>query len=266
MDDLGRLEALVAIMDRLRDPGGCPWDREQDSESLRGYLIEECHEVAEAIDRGDPQALQEELGDLLFQIVFLARLAKEQRSFTLEDVIRGIAHKMIRRHPHIFGDAEAATAEDVMRNWEEIKRREKRPAGGEPGGEATSILDGLPAGLPPLLKARRLGERAAGVGFDWKDAEHVLQKLDEEVAELKRAVTVDRDTAREELGDLLFTTVMLARRLRLDPELALERANRKFARRFAWMEQELARSGTALEHAGPELLERLWDRAKRQVT
>ena len=181
MDDAGRLETLVEIMDRLRDPGGCPWDREQTYETLRGYLVEECYEAAAALDADDRIGLREELGDLLFQIVFLSRLAKEEGAFTLRDVIQGISEKMIRRHPHIFGDAVAETSEEVLRNWEEIKRKEKGDRGG-------SALDGIPQGLPALHKAQRLGAKAARVGFDWNSPAQVLTKVREELAELAEAV------------------------------------------------------------------------------
>jgi MazG family protein len=255
-------ESLVAIMDRLRGPDGCPWDREQGYETLRSYLLEETYEVVEALDRRDPAALREELGDLLFQVVFLARMAKEEGKFTASDVIRGIAEKMIRRHPHVFGAVRAETAEEVLRNWEEIKDREKGAASGPRARR--SVLDGVPAALPALLKAQRLGEKAARVGFDWQRPEEILGKIDEETAELRAALeSSDRDAAREELGDLLFSLAMLGRRLGLDPEQALERANRKFRSRFQGVERELERRGVPVERAGVELLNRLWEGAKR---
>lgn len=253
---------LVRLMDRLRDPEtGCPWDLEQSYRSLRSYLIEECYEVVEALDREDRGALAEELGDLLFQIVFLSRLAQEEGAFTALDVVRGIGVKMVRRHPHVFGDADAADAETVLRNWEEIKRHEKA-ADAEAGGNG-SILSGIPRALPALPKAQRLGTKAARVGFDWPDADGVLDKLDEEVRELRAAMT-DGDPQRleEELGDLLFAVAMLGRKLEVDPERALERANAKFARRFADVERALLKRGVSVEDAGLELLERLWNEAK----
>jgi len=261
MRDLERIDTLVAIMDRLRDPDGCPWDREQTYESLRRYLLEECYEVVEALDHGDSGHLEEELGDLLFQIVFLSRLAKEDGRFTLDDVVRGIAEKLIRRHPHVFGTAQAETAQEVERHWERIKRQEKQAA--SKPTDTDSILDGIPSGLPAMLKAQRLGERAAAVGFDWTGATEVFAQIEDELRELRAAVDQD-DTphAREELGDVLFTVVMLARRLQLDAEGALEQTNLKFGRRFRWIERELARRGTAIEDADLELLERLWARAK----
>jgi MazG family protein len=181
---------LVAIMDRLRDPGGCPWDREQTYATLRGYLIEECYEVVDALDRDDRAGLREELGDLLFQIVFLSRLGQEDGAFTARDVIEGIASKMVRRHPHVFGDDTAADATEVLRRWEEIKKLEKDGAGALPA--PASVLDGVPHALPALVKAQRLGTKAARVGFDWKDEEGVLAKLDEESAELRAAFVPSR--------------------------------------------------------------------------
>lgn len=262
MNEMDRFEHLVGIMDRLRDPEhGCPWDLEQDYGTLRGYLIEECHEVAEAIDHEDRPGLREELGDLLFQIVFLSRLAKEEGAFTAADVVRGIAEKMVRRHPHVFGDQSARTAEEVLRNWEEIKREEKRDKGQT---EARSVLAGIPRSLPALLKAQRLGTKAARVGFDWPDDAGVLAKIDEELGELRGAVeSGDRDALGEELGDLLFALVMLARRRDVDPEQALERANRKFTERFGRVEDELRRRGVPVESAGLELLDRIWGEVKR---
>jgi len=255
------MDTLVAIMDRLRDPGGCPWDREQTYESLRRYLLEECYEVVEALDRGEPGHLEEELGDLLFQIVFLSRLAKEDGNFTLDDVVRGIAEKLIRRHPHVFGTAEVETAQEVERHWERIKREEKQTQ--SKTADTDSILAGIPGGLPAMLKAQRLGERAAAVGFDWTRTTDIFTQIEDELRELRAAVDQgDVPHAREELGDVLFTVVMLARRLQLDAEGALEQTNLKFRRRFRWIERELARRGTAVEDTDLELLEQLWARAK----
>jgi len=261
MDHLERLEALVAIMDRLREPGGCPWDREQSYETLRCYLLEECYEAAEALDQGDAGALREELGDLLFQIVFLSRIAKEEGKFTIDDVIRGIAEKMIRRHPHVFGTATAETAEQVVDAWEKIKRQEKKDAGRTI--RAGGWLDSVSPALPALLKARRLGEKAARVGFDWDGPAAVLDKVAEELSELRSAVADgEREEIEGEMGDLLFSVVMLARQLKIDGETALEKTNLKFRRRFAWMEQELERRNTPLDGAGTELLGQLWDESK----
>jgi MazG family protein len=266
VNDLESFETLVKIMDRLREPGGCPWDREQDYETLRSYLIEECYEVADALDRGHPADLREELGDLLFQIVFLSRLAKEDGDFVAADVVRGIAEKMIRRHPHVFGDAKAETPAEVLRNWEQIKRQEKGLDQGAPqaGQETPSVLDGVPIALPALLKAQRLGTKASRVGFDWVRPIEVLDKIHEELGELRQAVEQEnRSAVREELGDLLFSLVMLARKLDVDPEGALEQTNLKFVRRFNWIENELAKEHKRVDEEDVERLEQLWNAAKR---
>lgn len=261
MADIRTFDDLVAIMDRLRDPGGCPWDREQTYETLRGYLIEECYEVVDALDRADLPALCEELGDLLFQIVFLARLAREDRVFAAKDVVEGIAAKMVRRHPHVFGDDTAKSAAEVLVRWEEIKKVEKRDAG-KPEAEV-SVLSGIPPALPALVKAQRLGAKAARVGFDWREDEDVLAKLDEETAELRGAVVSgDRPAIREEIGDALFTLAMLARRLDVDADEALSAANAKFHTRFERVERELRRQGVPIEEAGLALMDRLWIEVK----
>ena len=254
-------EDLVAIMDRLRDPGGCPWDREQTYATLRGYLLEECYEVVDALDRADPKALCEELGDLLFQIVFLSRIAVEDGHFSAADVIEGIAAKMIRRHPHVFGDDTAADSAAVLKRWEEIKRHEKGAADGV--APPASVLDGLPAALPALVTAQRLGTKAARVGFDWPDAAAAAAKLDEEHAELREALASGNAGAiGEEIGDALFTLVMLARKLDLDAEAALARTNAKFRERFRKVEAELLRRGIRVEEAGLPLMDRLWEESK----
>jgi MazG family protein len=263
MECRDRFEDLVTLMDRLRGPDGCPWDREQTYATLRGYLLEECHEVVDALDGDDRPALCEELGDLLFQIVFLARLAKEEGAFAASDVVRGIAEKIVRRHPHVFGEERAETSRDVLKRWEEIKRQEKEraSAGSSPGGR--SSLAGVPRSLPALLKAQRLSTKAARVGFDWRSDADVLEKLAEELGELRSAASAgDRAAVREELGDLLFTAANVGRRLGVDPEEALEAANRKFSARFARIEQELERRGIDLEDAGLERMDRIWNEVK----
>lgn len=257
-----KFENLVKIMDRLRSEDGCPWDREQTFATLRGYLLEECYEVVEALDHDDCDALQEELGDLLFQIVFLARIGKERGAFDVADVVRGISEKMIRRHPHVFADATAETSADVLRAWEQIKAREKaEKATKQP---PRSVLDGLPEPLPALPKAQRLGDRAARVGFDWSDAGKVLDQVQSELDELREAMaTRDAGSIREELGDVIFSTAMLARHLETDAEAALESANRKFARRFRWIEEHLAASDRRMDEFDVEALEALWLQAKQ---
>jgi len=253
---------LVAIMNRLRDPGGCPWDREQTYATLRGFLIEECYEVVDALDRSDLPALGEELGDLLFQIVFLSRLASEDGAFDASDVVRGIAEKMIRRHPHVFGEAEAKDAAEVLVRWEEIKRTEKE--GVSKSDAEASVLGGLPPALPSLVKAQRLGAKAARVGFDWERDVDVVAKLEEEAAELRAAVASGRrEAVREEVGDAIFTLAMLARRLDVDADEALAHANAKFQARFEQVEAALRERGTPIASAGAELLDRLWNEAKR---
>jgi len=254
------IERLLAIMARLRDPErGCPWDLEQDFRSIAPHTIEEAYEVADAIDRGDLRALRDELGDLLFQVAFHARLAGEQRAFQFDDVVAAICDKLTRRHPHVFGDAVVADAGEQTRAWERMKR-EERAARGEDG-----VLADVPLALPALARARKLGARAAQAGFDWPDASGPRAKVDEELAELDRATAVGDDGAREaELGDLLFSIVNLARHLEIDPEAALRRANERFARRYRHVEQALAALG---EHPGgtsPELLDRLWTAAKAE--
>ena len=261
MASLRTFEELVAIMDRLRDPGGCPWDREQTYATLRGYLIEECYEVVDALDRADLPALCEELGDLLFQIVFLARLAGEDRAFAAADVVEGIAAKMIRRHPHVFGGDTATTASEVLVRWEEIKKTEKRDAG--KSETEVSVLSGIPPALPALVKAQRLGTKAARVGFDWRDDEGVLAKLDEETGELAGAVASgDRSAIREEIGDTLFTLAMIARRFDVDADEALAGTNAKFRTRFETVERELRRLHVPIEEAGLDLMARLWNEVK----
>ncbi len=250
---------LVGIMDRLRGPDGCPWDREQTFETLRAYVLEEGYEVAEAIDLRDLEALREELGDLLLQVVFLSRLAQEEGRFTIDDVVRGIAQKMVRRHPHVFGDAEADSADEVLVHWERIKRGEKKE-----GANDESVLAGVPKALPAMMKASLLGTRAARVGFDWERASDVVDKVEEELAELRAAVAADdREAARSEMGDLFFSLVNLARKLDLDPEESLERTNHKFRSRFRAVESEIARQGLTPEQAEPAMMERLWDEAKK---
>jgi MazG family protein len=259
MAESADFDGLVTIMDRLRGPDGCPWDREQTWKSLRRFLLEECYEVADALDRSDPGDLREELGDLLFQIVFLSRLAKEEGHFTASDVVRGIADKMVRRHPHVFGDDRAETSDQVLRRWEEIKRGE-RDSG--PGGGG-SILDGIPPALPAMMKAQQMGARAARVGFEWTCEADILEKIGEELDELRAVVAAgERQRVEEELGDFLFSTVMLARHLDVDPEAALERTNLKFRKRFGKIEEELRRRDVPLEDAGLDLLDRIWDDSK----
>ena len=254
------IERLLSIMARLRDPEhGCPWDLEQDFRSIAPHTIEEAYEVADAIERADLQSLRDELGDLLFQVAFHARLADEQGAFQFDDVVDAICDKLTRRHPHVFGDAVVADAGEQSRAWERMKR-EERTARGEGGA-----LAGVPVALPALTRASKLGSRAAQAGFDWPDASGPRAKVDEELAELDRASASGDDGAREaELGDLLFSVVNLARHLEVDPEAALRRANERFARRYRHVEAALAALGEPAAGASPELLDRLWTAAKAE--
>lgn len=241
-------------MERLRAPDGCPWDREQTPATLKPYVIEEAYEVCDAIESGDPQKLREELGDLLLQVVFQAQIAREAGQFDLNDVVNAISDKMERRHPHVFGGTKLDTAAEVMEQWELRKANEKGRDG---------MLDGIPKALPALRKARRVTEKAALIGFDWPNAGGVYEKLDEELAELKAATASgDARAIEDELGDVLFTVVNLARHLGPDPEDALIGALAKFMRRFRAVELALREQGVAAGEAGLPLLEALWNEAK----
>lgn len=251
---------LVAIMDRLRDPGGCPWDRKQTLESLAGYVLEEAYEVVEAVHDGDPDELCGELGDLLLQIVFMARIGREHGGFDIDTVCRRIADKMVRRHPHVFADHEVADADEVVRNWESIKAEER-------GSDADrSTLDGVPASLPGLLKVYRMTEKAAAVGFDWRRPADVVAKIREEVDELEAEVgrleAADSDRVRAEMGDVLFSLANLARHLGVEPETALQETGGRFQRRFRHMEALARDRGERLRDLDDEALDGLWQRAK----
>lgn len=249
-----RLHKLEELIDTLRGPDGCPWDREQEIPDLRAYLLEEAHELADAIDRGSRPEMREELGDLLFQIVFLARLLSSPAGASeLDTVIDGVHRKMVERHPHVFGGEPLEDADAVRRAWEERKAQ-----------SAGSALAGVPATLPALLRAYRVSQKAAGVGFDWPDAAAVFGKVEEELAEARAALDGEREAVEEEVGDLLLATANLARKLGFDPEAALQRANAKFERRFAAMENALP-DGERLSEKAPAELDRLWRRAKSAV-
>jgi nucleoside triphosphate diphosphatase len=254
------IERLLAIMDRLRDPErGCPWDLEQSFRTIAPHTLEEAYEVVDAIERDDLDALRDELGDLLFQVAFHARLAREGGAFGFDDVVDAICDKLTRRHPHVFGEASVADAAEQTRAWERMKRAERVAR-----GEAGALAD-VPAALPALTRARKLGSRAADAGFDWPDASGPRDKVAEELAELDRATLAGDPAAREaELGDLLFSVVNLARHLGVDPESALRRANDRFARRYRHVERELDRLGEPAAGAAPELLDRLWAAAKAE--
>jgi ATP diphosphatase len=293
---------LVELMARLRGPGGCPWDRQQTYDTIKPFLLEETYEVVDAIGRRDWEELSSELGDLLLQVLFFAQMAAEDGHFTIEDVIERIYTKMVRRHPHVFGDARADTAADVLRNWEVLKAEEKRQKLAERGESykpPESVLEGVSSSIPALMQAYQLSSRAAHVGFDWACLDDLLDKLREETAELEAVVGTANDPSRdsngsdasandpsrdqpgsaapsealgwregavssveEEVGDLLFTAINVGRYLRVDPESALRKTNQKFRRRFQWMEAELKKSGKSPREATLAEMDALWERSK----
>ena len=259
-DDTDPLARLIAIMARLRDPvGGCPWDLEQDFATIAPYTVEEAYEVADAIQRGDLGDLKEELGDLLLQVVYHAQMAREAGAFDFDAVAEAICEKMIRRHPHVFGEARHRSAAEQTVAWEVIKAEERAKK-----AQKTSVLDGVPVGLPAMTRAVKLTARAARVGFDWPSTREVLDKLREELAELEVEIDAgDQAKAREELGDLLFVCANLARKLDVEPEDALRAANAKFARRFAFIEAALAKTGRGPDQSDLAEMDGLWDDAKR---
>jgi len=261
----GNLDRLLTVMARLRDPeGGCPWDLQQDFKTIAPYTIEEAYEVAEAIDRHDMEALKDELGDLLLQVVFHARMAEEEEQFDFEAVAKGIADKLIRRHPHVFGDQNVESAAAQTAAWEEQKAAE-RLALAEAEGRVPSVLDGVSIALPGLTRAVKLGRRAARVGFDWQEVGGVLSKIEEEIGELRSEMNSGGHAERleDEIGDLLFSIANLARHLSVEPEAAIRRANRKFEARFHHLEARLREQRRQPQDADAEELERLWDDAKR---
>jgi tetrapyrrole methylase family protein/MazG family protein/ATP diphosphatase len=253
------LARLIAIMARLRDPdGGCAWDLEQTFASIAPYTIEEAYEVSDAIERGDLAELKDELGDLLLQVVFHSRMAEEEGEFAFADVAQAICDKMIRRHPHVFGEASHRDSAEQTVAWEAIKAEER-----EAKGEATSLLDGVPSALPALTRAEKLTRRAARVGFTWTTPEAVIEKLHEELAELAvEAAANDRARMRDEMGDVLFVCANLARLLEIDPEDALRSSNAKFTRRFTWIERALAADGRSPEQSDLDEMDGLWNAAK----
>ncbi|MEW5974651.1 MAG: nucleoside triphosphate pyrophosphohydrolase [Acidobacteriota bacterium] len=258
---------LVALVDRLRGPGGCPWDREQSFESLKPLLLEEAYEVLHALDTGDHVELAAELGDLLFQVVFLSHIAQEEGAFQIDDVIRAILTKMVRRHPHVFGEMKLNSSQQVLENWELIKQAERRQSGAA-GGDEGSVIGGL-ASMPALLTASKLGSKASRVGFDWPNIHQVIEKLQEELEELKEALGSAKApddgfnlAVEQEIGDLLFVIVNIARFANVDPETALRKTNRKFSSRFQYMEQKLRESGKDIRQATLAEMEELWQEAK----
>jgi MazG family protein len=291
-----RFERAVAIMERLRAPGGCPWDREQTFDSIKPYTLEETYEVLEAIDNRDWGELPGELGDLLLQVLFYSEMAKEQGTFSIDDVLDCLSEKLVNRHPHVFGEVKAETSAEVKRNWEALKTEERKKRDGEkvnaeqgaPKVSRTSILSGISSAMPALMEARKLSSRAAQVGFDWPNIEALFDKLAEETSELRehlqefpapgprpegrgvassgRQIVPEDLRARleEEVGDLFFVLVNIARYLSLDPESALRNTNRKFRWRFQWMEQRLQENGTTPDQVSMDELESHWQQAKQQ--
>lgn len=257
--DLRPIDRLLAIMARLRDrEDGCPWDQDQTFATIAPYTVEEAYEVADAIERGDLSDLKEELGDLLLQVVFHARMAEEQGAFDFEDVARAISEKMVRRHPHVFGDETYGSIADQKIGWEQLKAQER-----EKKGRQESLLDDVPVSLPALTRAVKLSKRAAGVGFVWPTVQDVMAKLHEEVEELVREVDAgDLEKARQEMGDVLFVVANLARTLDVDPEDALRYTNAKFARRFRYIEERLAERGKTPDQSDLAEMDALWDEAK----
>ena len=288
-----RFERAVEIMARLRAPGGCPWDREQTFDTIKPYTLEETYEVLEAIDNRDWKELTGELGDLLLQVLFYSQMAREEGHFSIDDVLDRLANKLVGRHPHVFGEVKADTPAEVLRNWEALKAQEKeKKKGAETGGEAKaadaqSVLSGVSSKMPALLEAHKLSSRASHVGFDWPEIEGLFSKLEEETQELRdelkdlpvKGESVGRGVAgsgkpqvpaevrerlEDEVGDLFFVLVNIARYLSLDPESALRKTNRKFKRRFQWMEEQLRATGRGPGQASMDELEELWQQAKRQ--
>jgi ATP diphosphatase len=277
-----KFERAVAIMARLRAPGGCPWDREQTFDTIKRYTLEETYEVLEAIDNRDWKELSGELGDLLLQVLFYSEMAQEQGSFTIDDVLDALSNKLIHRHPHVFGDTKADDSAQVLRNWEALKAQEKRKSLHSDGGGSESmpelLLEGVSSKMPALQEAHKISSKAAHVGFDWPHVQGLFEKLSEETRELqahlqdlspagelsrKPEVPEElRQHVEDEVGDLFFVLVNIARYLSVDPESALRKTNRKFRRRFGWLEEHLRRQGRALEQATLEEMETLWQQAK----
>ena len=287
-----RFERAVSIMARLRGPGGCPWDREQTFDSIKPYTLEETYEVLESIDNRDWDELPGELGDLLLQVLFYAQMAKDQGTFSIDEVLDRLCTKLVDRHPHVFGDVKAETSSEVLSNWQALKAEEKKKKAGDNNTDsipAESVLAGVSTAMPALMEAYKLSSRAAQVGFDWPDMDGLFEKLQEETEELQQGLTefpapgprpqvrgvagasgqrvseALRQHLEEEVGDLLFVLVNIARYLSLDPESALRKTNRKFKRRFQWMEEQLRASGRGPQQASMTELESLWQQAKIQL-
>ncbi len=258
------IQKLVDLVERLRGENGCPWDKEQTRESLKPMLIEEAYEVLDALDSASPIELKEELGDLLFQVVFHAQIAQERGEFHLADIIDRLHEKMIRRHPHVFGGADLKTAQDVLRNWEDIKAAEKGVVSSSKPDSEKSLLDGIPSKLPALHQAYQMTAKASRVGFDWSRLEDILAKLQEEILEVQEAhAAQDNSKLADEIGDLLFVVVNIARFLGIDPETALRRTNDKFNRRFRYLEAAIKRRGLEMKNTPLSEMDALWEEAKK---
>ena len=255
------IDELQDVLEKLRSPEGCPWDREQTHSSLKEHLIEECAELLDSIDDNDDQGICEELGDVLMHIVFHAKIAEEKGTFTFDDVAREVTEKMVRRHPHVFGEESVSNVDEVMTIWNRAKKKEKGDRG------FTSILDGIPRHMPALLKARELQKKAAKVGFDWKQPEQIIEKIEEELQELKEAMASgDEAHVEEELGDLLFAVVNLSRFRNSTPaEELLARANKKFIQRFQYIERTIEKRGDTLQETSIEEMERIWNESKKKL-
>lgn len=260
-----KLARLVELMAYLRGPEGCPWDRAQDYASVKGLLLEEAYEVVDAINLNDFEGLEEELGDLLFQVVFYSRLAEEDGKFDIDSVIRHVHDKLVRRHPHVFGETRAATAEEALKSWTSAKQKEKNR---HPAPRNSSLLDGIASALPSTLEAHELGLRAAEAGFDWVRVEDLLDKVEEELQEIRKELTADAELKRgkleEEVGDLMFAVANLTRQVQSDPESCLRRANQKFRRRFQALESEVNRRGKSVRACTPQELDDIWELVKTQ--
>jgi len=263
-----KFDELIGVMTRLRAPGGCPWDAEQTYASLAQYLLEECYETFDAIQEaaatGETHNLQEELGDVLLQVVFHSTIAKEKGDFSIDEVVLGVTEKLILRHPHVFGEKELATAQDVLNNWDELKK-DQRAASGKVVKLKDSILDDVPASFPALLEGQKLTKKAARVKFDWENIGQIFAKLTEETEELKEAIEKNEknENIEEEIGDLLFVVVNLARKLDVDAETALKKTNRKFRQRFKFIEQALKKNGKTPENSDLREMDALWNEAKK---
>lgn len=255
--ELNDLRELLEIIRKLRSPEGCPWDKKQKKEDIAKCLLEEAYEVLDAIDAASPEALKEELGDLFFQILFLAVIAEERQEFNISDVMKDIGRKMVRRHPHVFGDKKVTTVEEVKANWQQIKKEIENK------DELSGFFDNIPRSLPALAKAQKITEKASTVGFDWHHSEEVLQKIEEELAELKAALKANQhDAVQEEIGDLLFSLVNFSRFVQVNAEEALRNTIKKFTGRFSFIESRLSARGKTLEETSLEEMEQLWNDAK----